>query len=216
MGRRVPAVAVVDIRGDRVGEESVRNGGLRHPEVGAADAAAGVDQAAPLISRLEQNCACLAIVESPIPQDDVEGNKLLRQKIKSPIAMHMGQPPVMTAIREGVCDGFVIGGGVRQTLSDGNLAERAQMPFWLQMVGTGLTTTFAAHLGSVLKGARWPAMPCVNIYSHTLLREFEVKGGYLQVPAAPGLGVELDREAVVQFVRNARAAAGQSRGETDG
>lgn len=159
----------------------------------------GVDQAAPLISKLERDNDCLAIVESPIPQDDVEGNKLLRRKIQSPIAMHMGQPPAMTAIREGVCDGFVIGGGVQQVLSDGNLAARAQMPFWLQMVGTGLTTTFAAHIGSVLKEARWPAIPCVNIYSHTLLREFEVKGGHLQVPQTPGLGVELDREAVECF-----------------
>lgn len=159
----------------------------------------GVDQAAPLISRLELDTSCLAIVESPIPQDDVEGNKLLRQKIYSPIAMHLGQPPVMTAIREGVCDGFVIGGGVRQTLSDGNLAARAKMPFWLQMVGTGLTTTFAAHLGSVLEQARWPAIPCVNIYSHTLLKQFKVEGGHLRVPEAPGLGVELDREAVERY-----------------
>ena len=159
----------------------------------------GVDQAAPLIAKLERDTDCLAIVESPIPQDDVEGNKLLRRKIHSPIAMHIGQPPVMTAIREGVCDGFVLGGGVRQTLSDGNLAARAQMPFWLQMVGTGLTTTFAAHIGSVLEQARWPAIPCINIYSHTLLRQFEVKGGHLQVPTAPGLGVELDREAVERF-----------------
>lgn len=159
----------------------------------------GVDQAAPLIAKLERDNDCLAIVESPIPQDDVEGNKLLRRKIRSPIAMHLGQPPVMTAIREGVCDGFVIGGGVRQVLSDGNLAARAQMPFWLQMVGTGLTTTFAAHIGSVLKEARWPAIPCVNIYSHTLLKEFEVVGGHLRVPEAPGLGVELDREAVERF-----------------
>ena len=156
----------------------------------------GVDQAAPLIARLERDNACLAIVESPIPQDDVEGNKLLRQKIRCPIAMHMGQPPPMTAIREGVCDGFVIGGGVRRVLSDGNLAERAHMPFWLQMVGTGLTATFAAHLGAVLKEARWPAIPCVNIYSHVLVQEFAVEGGHLRVPEAPGLGIELDREAV--------------------
>ena len=85
----------------------------------------GVDQAAPLIGRLERDNACLAIVESPIPQDDVEGNKLLRRKIQSPIAMHIGQPPPMTAIREGVCDGFVIGGGVSRVLSDGNLAAGA-------------------------------------------------------------------------------------------
>ena len=159
----------------------------------------GVDLAAPLISRLEQKYSNLAIVESPIPQDDVAGNALLRRKIRTPIAMHMGSPPVMTAIREGVCDGFVIGGGVSRTLKDGILAERAQMPFWLQMVGTGLTTIFSVHLGAVLENARWPAIPCINIYSHTLLKEFKVEGGHIKVPQAPGLGVELDWDAIEQY-----------------
>jgi L-alanine-DL-glutamate epimerase-like enolase superfamily enzyme len=159
----------------------------------------GVDKAAPLLARLEQKYERLAIVESPLPQDDVAGNALLRQKIRSPISMHFGVPPVMTAIRAGVCDGFVIGGGVKRVLAEGNLAEKAQMPFWLQMVGTGLTTTFAVHLGAVLKEARWPAIPCINIYSHSLLKQFVVEGGHLAVPQAPGLGVELDWEAIESF-----------------
>ena len=159
----------------------------------------GVDKAAPLIGRLEDRYERLAIVESPLPQDDVAGNKLLRQKIRSPISMHFGSPPVMTAIGEGVCDGFVIGGGVKRVLDEGTLAAQAKMPFWLQMVGTGLTTTFAVHLGAVLKEARWPAIPCINIYSHTLLKEFDVEGGHIAVPQAPGLGVELDWDAVERF-----------------
>ena len=31
--------------------------------------------------------------------------------VNRPIAMHFGSPPYITGIREGVCDGFVIGGG---------------------------------------------------------------------------------------------------------
>ncbi|MBT3344205.1 MAG: mandelate racemase/muconate lactonizing enzyme family protein [Gemmatimonadetes bacterium] len=159
----------------------------------------GVDQAAPLLRRLEETFPVLAILESPIPQDDVAGNAALRRKIVSPIAMHFGSPPVMTAISEGVCDGFVIGGGATTVMSQGTIAGQAKMPFWLQMVGTGLTTTFAAHLGAVLTQARWPAIPCINIYSHTLLKEFEVTGGHLQVPDAPGLGVDLDWDAIEGF-----------------
>ena len=67
----------------------------------------GVDIAAPLLKRLEETFPILAIIESPIPQEDVAGNAALRGKIANPIAMHFGNPPVMTAIREGVCDGFV-------------------------------------------------------------------------------------------------------------
>ena len=83
-------------------------------------------------------------------------------------------------------------GAVSRTLKDGILAERAQMPFWLQMVGTGLTTMFSVHLGAVLESARWPAIPCINIFSHHLLKEFKVESGQVKVPQAPGLGVELD------------------------
>jgi len=159
----------------------------------------GVDVAAPLLARLEADNANLAILETPLPQDDVAGNALLRQKIKSPIAMHFGVPPVMTAIEKGVCDGFVIGGGARRVMDEGVLAAQAKMPFWLQMVGTGLTTIFSAHLGAVLVQARWPAINCINIYGHTLLNEFEVVGGHLEVPQAPGLGVEVDWDAVEQY-----------------
>ena len=73
------------------------------------------------------------------------------------------------------------------------------MPCWLQMVGTGVTTTFAVHLGAVVVEARWPAIPCINIYSHTLLKEFEVVGGHISVPQAPGLGVEVDWDAVENY-----------------
>lgn len=152
----------------------------------------GPDVAAPIIMRLEEKYPLLAIVESPIPQSDVAGNVILRQKIRSPIAMHFGNPDPMTAIREGVCDGFVIGGGASEVLRQGKLAEHASMPFWLQMVGTGLTTMFAVHFGAVLEQARWPAIPCINIYSHTLLREFTVEGGHIAVPVTNGLGVEID------------------------
>ncbi|HAA77336.1 TPA: enolase, partial [Candidatus Latescibacteria bacterium] len=48
----------------------------------------GVDQAAPLIQKLESKYPNLAIVESPIPQSNVAGNALLRRKISTPISMH--------------------------------------------------------------------------------------------------------------------------------
>jgi L-alanine-DL-glutamate epimerase-like enolase superfamily enzyme len=156
----------------------------------------GEDLAAPLIRRLETKYSQLAIVETPIPQQDVAGNATLRRKIQSPIAMHFGNPPIMTAIREGVCDGFVIGGGATRVMKHGTLAEGAGMPFWLQLVGTGLTTMFSVHLGSVLTHARWPAIPCINIYSHPLIKDFKVEGGCVRAPDGPGLGIELDWDAI--------------------
>ena len=51
----------------------------------------------------------IALFESPMPQEDVEGNVKLRRQTSVAIAMHYGSPPPMTALKEDVCDGFVIG-----------------------------------------------------------------------------------------------------------
>jgi hypothetical protein len=72
--------------------------------------------------------------------------------------------------------------------------------FWLQLVGTGLTATLALHLAAVCTHARWPAVSCHNLYEHTLLKEpIRVHNGYARIPTGPGLGVEVDPDAVERF-----------------
>ncbi len=159
----------------------------------------GVDHAAPLIQKMESRHANLAIVESPIPQVDISGNVMLRRKISTPISMHFGSPPAPTAVREGVCDGFVISGGASRVRSQANFAQHHGMPFWLQLVGTGLTTIWSVHLGAVLKMARWPYIPCINIYEHPLVEEFTISGGYVPVPEAPGLGITISEDAIERY-----------------
>jgi L-alanine-DL-glutamate epimerase-like enolase superfamily enzyme len=142
----------------------------------------------------------IAIWESPIPQNDVAGNKHLRSLIHIPIAMHFGNPPIMTALREEVCDGFVIGGGASRVITDGTIAAAADKPFWLQLVGTGITSTFAMHCAAVLTHARWPSVNCHQLYTHHMVKPaIKVENGTAAIPEAPGLGVELDEEAVERF-----------------
>ncbi|MBM3261885.1 MAG: enolase [candidate division Zixibacteria bacterium] len=155
--------------------------------------------AMPIMRRLEQ-FPNVAMFESPIPQSDILGNRQLRQVICRPIAMHFGSPPYLTAVREEVCDGFVVCAGKTAVIRQGTLSAEANMPFWLQLVGNGLTTTWAGHLGAVLSHATWPAITCVNLYSHQLLtKPIEVVGGYHRVPEAPGLGVVVDEAAVERY-----------------
>ena len=155
--------------------------------------------AIPIIKKLERFDQ-VAMFESPIPQGDVLGNKQIRQTINRPIAMHFGSPPYIVNVREGVCDGYVLCCGKSQLMHQGALSAEAQLPFWLQLVGNGLTTTWAAHLGAVLSHATWPTITCFNLYSHQLLKKkIEVIGGYHQVPEGPGLGVEVDEKAVERF-----------------
>jgi len=142
----------------------------------------------------------LAIFESPIPQSDVEGNALLRKKTTIPIAMHFGTPPIMTALREEVCDGFVIGGGASRVINNGTIAATANKPFWLQLVGTGITATWAMHLAAVLTHARWPSINCNNLYEEGLVTPgVKLSNGTAPIPDAPGMGVDLDKDAVERY-----------------
>jgi hypothetical protein len=152
-----------------------------------------------VLAELDKN-ERVAIYESPIMQRDVEGLRQLRGKTTRPIALHFGNPPFPTVVRQEVCDGFVVGGGVQRVVEQGTLAATFDKPFWLQMVGTGLTTTLALHLAAVLPFAQWPSVNCLNMYVDDLLVEpLTIQGGYARVPEAPGLGIEVDEAALVRF-----------------
>ncbi len=142
----------------------------------------------------------VAIYESPIPQSDVAGNKLLRSQTRVPIAMHFGSPPIMTALREEVCDGFVIGGGATRTIRDATVAAMADKTFWLQLVGTQITSTFSMHLAAVLSHARWPSVNCHQLYTEPMIKQpIKVQNGLSVIPEGPGLGVDLDENAVERY-----------------
>jgi galactonate dehydratase len=142
----------------------------------------------------------VAIFESPIPQSDVAGNKQLRSQTRVAIAMHYGSPPIMTTLREDVCDGFVIGGGAGRVKEQAAVAAAADKPFFLELVGTGITAMFSMHFGSVLANARWPQVDCHRIFTHQMIKPaIHVENGSAKVPDAPGLGVELDEDAVERF-----------------
>jgi galactonate dehydratase len=141
-----------------------------------------------------------AFYESPIFQSDIEGNQRIRQATRVPVAMHYGDPKPMVAFTQGVCDGFVVGGGASRLIKTGAACATADMPFWLQIVGTGLTAAWSLHFGGVLSHARWPAVNCHQLYAHTLLtRPIVVEEGNARVPDGPGLGYELDRAALERF-----------------
>jgi L-alanine-DL-glutamate epimerase-like enolase superfamily enzyme len=152
-----------------------------------------------ILKELEQyaNVECF---ESPIPQNDIEGYKLIHNKVNRRIAMHFGMPPPLTAIRENLCDVFVIGGPVGAVIRQAAIAAEANKQFWLQMVGSGITTAFLLHMGGVLSHATYPAITCHELWLEDLITErIEVHEGYAKVPEEPGLGIELDEAATEKY-----------------
>ena len=71
------------------------------------------------------------IYETPIPQGDVAGNAQIRARIDRPVAMHYGQPPILTTLTEDVADGFMVCAGASAVVKQAAVADAANKPFWL-------------------------------------------------------------------------------------
>ena len=149
-----------------------------------------------ILQQLDENIN-VGIYESPFYlHRDVDGARILRERVRKPIVEHFQEQ----YLRNDCSDGFVIGGGVSATINQGTLAANQNKPFWLQLVGSGLTTAFAAHLGSVLSHAQLPYITCWELWKSTLLKKRPaVTDGYMNVPEGPGLGVEVDEKAIETY-----------------
>jgi hypothetical protein len=85
-------------------------------------------------------------------------------------------------------------------LASGWAFAAANTPILLQYVGTGITTAFACHLGAVMPTATLPGVTASHTYEDDLIREpHQMQRGFMKVPQGPGLGVELDEDAVERY-----------------
>lgn len=141
------------------------------------------------------------IFETPIPQNDLAGNRLIRQATRVNLAMHFGTPPAALQVSEGICDGFVAGsGGATEVMRQGFFSAEAGMPFWLQQVGSDITAAWSLHFAAVLTHAVWPAVNGHQLYAQRLLTQpITLTEGHANVPDVPGLGFELDRDTLEKF-----------------
>lgn len=127
----------------------------------------------------------------------------LRSKIVAPVAPHLYDPKqIMGAIRAEAADAFNTGGTVEETIINAGIAEAAGMPVWLQVVGLGLGVSgaYATHLHSVVRNATIPSDSLHYTRENDLtFGKFAPKDGFVEVPDEPGLGVELDMDAVEKY-----------------
>lgn len=167
------------------------------------------EQGLPILKRLEKHPQ-VDIYESPIPQEDVPGNAAICAATRVNVAMHYGKPRPATVVRSKCCDGFVVGGGASRVTGAARFCEQVELPFWLQLVGAGLTAAYSLHFGGVSQQAVWPAVNCHQLFEDDMLtRKITVKNGSATVPDHPGIGYEVDRE----FLEKHKVAKPKSRPE---
>lgn len=159
------------------------------------------------------NVLCL---EDPIPRWDFNGYALLRRKLDVPIAMHVALPyremgqmetDVISAIRGDCCDSFNLNGGLFGVKRMADTAALADLPFWHgSEVDLGILEASYVHKGAAATNCTLPS----DIFGR-LVREHDLlisplafDGKYVQLPTGPGLGVELDREALTNYQTDRR------------
>jgi mandelate racemase len=138
----------------------------------------------------------LTWIEEPILYDNYEGHARLTAELKTPIQIgenFYGPRELHKALQAKACDyvmpDFMRIGGVTGWLRAAAVAGVAGVP-----MSTHLYPEVAAHVMRVTETAHWLEW---QEWSHPILqRPYEMSGGLLHIPDAPGLGIDWDEGAV--------------------
>lgn len=157
-----------------------------------------------IVNRLKdadvRNVECF---ESPFNQRNLDWYRLVRQKIDIPIALHLGPlSDVFEAVKHEASDWLNLGGSMVNFYKTSAVAEAAGIPVWHGSgVGFGISEASYVHVCAATRNCTLTS----DIVGEKLrvddliVEPLVFEGGHVRVPEKPGLGVELDLEAVERY-----------------
>jgi L-alanine-DL-glutamate epimerase-like enolase superfamily enzyme len=169
-----------------------------------------VERALPILRQLEK-IPVVKGVEEPIFAYDIEGWRRLHQEIRIPFYLHGVGTVFDGASRQssGAWQGLIAGDFdgalcshefIRNAMAASWAFAAANTPILLQYVGSGITAAFACQMGAVMRTATLPGVTASHCYIDDLIIEpHPIQRGFMKVPEGPGLGVELDEDAVQRY-----------------
>ncbi len=147
-------------------------------------------------------------LEEPLFVEDIEGHAMLREKGKTPIAvgenLHMCYA-FENFIARGAVDfiqpDVARAGGITEIRKITAMAAMHKVPVSFHTWGDGVALAASVHLAAALENCIVMELDYTyNPLREELLREpFKVSNGYLIPPEKPGLGIELNEEALERF-----------------
>ena len=147
----------------------------------------------------------LQYVEQPVPDFDLAGMAQVRRCVSTPIAADEGCTDVRSAlelIKADACDVFIVypseAGGLRRAHQIGALADAAgkwcTIGSWAEL---GVATMGNVHVVAASSNFPFASDTHYPLQEYDVLTEsLEMSDGLVEVPRTPGLGVQLDPEAV--------------------
>lgn len=151
------------------------------------------------------NVLCL---EDPLPRWNLDAYRELRAYSSIAIALHVSLPYIVhgqkvsdaiTALTQHTVDGFNFNGGLAKFGQLSSIAGAAHLPFWHgSEVDLGILEAMYVHQCAAAKLCLWPSDIFGRLVrTHDLLKTpLRLEPPYAYLPSGPGLGVELDLEAL--------------------
>jgi len=159
----------------------------------------------------------LTWVEEPVPPENESGYRELAERTDVPLAAgeaHFGRFEFTRLVREGLvdvvqpnlgrCGGFAEARYLARTATTENVLVRPHV--WNSGVGVAAALQFAAtvpeypHTESTPEPVLFEFDRSENPLRHEILESpFDPTGGSLRVPDGPGLGIEVDEDAVERY-----------------
>ncbi|MBI4552481.1 MAG: mandelate racemase/muconate lactonizing enzyme family protein [Candidatus Latescibacteria bacterium] len=142
--------------------------------------------------------------ESPVSQQNLDWYVLLRQKLHIPLALHLHHAQeVIAAVKREACDYINLGSpGMLGFQKGSTIAEAAGIPTWHGSgVGLAISDATFIHACAATKNATLPSdIVGTLLRQDDLVKEsLQYEDGHVRVPEGPGLGVELDEEALERW-----------------
>jgi muconate cycloisomerase len=141
------------------------------------------------------------VIEDPIPPN-LDWWSQLRHRTAIPFALTTGNPrQMMQAIKMNAVDVFNLGGDMRTFARLCTIAEAADIPVWHGSgVELGIRDMSFVHAAAATVSCTIPSDTLSFLRENDLIGgAFRPKDGYIDVPKKPGLGVELDEEALKRY-----------------
>ena len=162
--------------------------------------------ALPLVKQLRAQ-PLVGFIEDPFPKSDRDAWCRLREQSDIPLIFHVAAGHVgLTEIGAGVADIYLFSGvSVGDTLMSGFACARANVQMLLQLTGGTLAKALALHMAAVLPTATGHSIHLDDQYEDDVTpTRIAVAAGVSPVPDGPGLGVEVDEDALAQLAANAK------------
>ena len=211
--RRLPCVKLKVGGAGGTAEELARAVAVRRalgPEIKLRLDANGAWSAPEAIETIQALEECdLELVEQPVPPGSVEGMKLVRENVETPIATDEGVTDLAAAIR--LLDAEVaqflvvkpmVVGGLRAALEIAKLGERCGVAAIVTTtIDSGVGTAAALHLAAALPsdGPACGLATASLLKASLIARPLVIERGRMHVPAGPGLGVDIDYRSLSLF-----------------